>query len=371
MKAIHSILALASLTVGTALEKRQGVGASFIAAFPDDFTNVSGASQVSGSFTFIGSTDAAGGVEVAVAVQNFPAPVLNRRQLRAGLIYQIFQNPSVPGCPNLGSIIPGGDMSALAGPLVTDPTSFSFFDPFLSTDPSSASYIGGHSVVISFSDGTVIACATIVALSSPPDINVIVNVNIDINISVTISVCPICAPLTTVVYEGIYVPYATTLFLHGNYYECNTAGWYTVICPYTVQPGHTTTIQCLPTVTYTDCEYTTQTVVYTTKSQGSDVVKTTTYTHPTSIYIPTSSVYTPVAVTTRPVPVTVPQQATHIVPVTTYAQGTVYGPGPSPTVYPATKPVTYPTTGLQQVNTGNKETFAFAAAVVAIAAALL
>merc|ERR1712230_324970 len=116
----------------------------------------------------------------------------------------------------------------------------------------------------------------LISLSSVPP-NTVINVNININIDVTIVVCPICPPLTTVVYKAIYIPAPTHFYSFGNWYYCNTVGWYNILCPYTVHPGRTTTIASCPYITYTHAAYTTQTYTYNSPAT------TTVYTYPTSI----------------------------------------------------------------------------------------
>ena len=233
-------------------------------------------------------------------------------------------------------------MSGQFGPLTEDPTvGFTFIDPFITVDnsggASASSISSGQSVVVSFTDGTIIACANIVASVVPPPLpptngTTVIDISIDINIDITIVVCPVCPPLTTVVWQATYVPYSTNFYTFGNWYYCKTAGWYNILCPYTVQPGHTTTIESCPYMTYTQCEYTTQTYTYNSPAT------TTVYTYPTSIYVPTSQTYTPAATTTRP--------STTVVP--TYV----------PTVVP-------------QANEGNKAKYAGALAAVAGALALM
>lgn len=327
MKAIATLV-YASLALATALERKQQTVSGYEATFPEHFTNVTGASSFTGDWDF---TDVPGGVQVTIDASNFPSAPLRKRQGATALNYQIFSGPASSGCTRVGSVISGGDMSGQFGPLTSDPTvGFTFIDDFITTGTGANSISSGQSVVVSFTDGTIIACANIVASLVPPP-STVITVNIDVNVDITIVVCPVCPPLTTVVWQATYVPYSTSFYTFGNWYYCNTAGWYNILCPYTVNPGHTTTIQSCPYMTYTHCAYTTQTYTYNSPAT------TTIYTYPTSIYVPTSQTYTPPPTTTRP----------------------------STTVQPTYQPTVVP-----QVNSGSQAKYAGALAVVAGALAL-
>merc|ERR1712230_10855 len=270
MKAIAIFL---SLVQASSLKRQDGNG--YAATFPEQWTNVTGASQFSGSFDFLGVE---GGVQVSASADNFPSGSLAKRQSVGQVNYAIYSGPATTGCRSVGSIIPGGDLSQQFGPL-TEGAAVSYIAPDINADPNGGANsiaVGQRSVVASLLDGTIFACANIVLSSVPP--NTVINVNININIDVTIVVCPICPPLTTVVYKAIYIPAPTHFYSFGNWYYCNTVGWYNILCPYTVHPGRTTTIASCPYITYTHAAYTTQTYTYNSPATTTRPTTVQTYT---------------------------------------------------------------------------------------------
>merc|ERR1711939_1277416 len=153
MKAIAIFL---SLVQASSLKRQDGNG--YAATFPEQWTNVTGASHFSGSFDFLGVE---GGVQVSASADNFPSGSLAKRQSVGQVNYAIYSGPATTGCRSVGSIIPGGDLSQQFGPL-TEGAAVSYIAPDINA-------VGQRSVVASLLDGTIFACANIVLSSVPPN----------------------------------------------------------------------------------------------------------------------------------------------------------------------------------------------------------
>merc|ERR1711939_740786 len=161
MKAIAIFL---SLVQASSLKRQDGNG--YAATFPEQWTNVTGASQFSGSFDFLGVE---GGVQVSASADNFPSGSLAKRQSLGQVNYAIYSGPATTGCRSVGSIIPGGDLSQQFGPL-TEGAAVSYIAPDINADPNGGANsiaVGQRSVVASLLDGTIFACANIVVFSTP------------------------------------------------------------------------------------------------------------------------------------------------------------------------------------------------------------